>query len=229
MPKCPRKVPQEPLPGGLGIIGRASYSHTSSSDRPGRPLAVTLGETATHSPGKLREAIQLVTWRGGSQPRCARDVRVPLASEVSRSQQCGCRTPQGGCDSRPGEGPCVATAVGQPGVPQSSEGADGGSVGMGKGPWEPWQSIRDGGAFTGAHCLAPAASPRLQEALPPGWFKLVALPWSGPRALTMEASESSLLARAPCPTGCPCLPRGPTQALHTQQYLQIFFVFINVV
>lgn len=43
----------------------ASYSHTRS-DRDGRPLAVTLGGTATHSPGELREAIQLVTlpWSG---------------------------------------------------------------------------------------------------------------------------------------------------------------------
>lgn len=99
----------------------------------------------------------------------------------------------------------------------------------GRVPGSPGRVSGMGGALTGAHCLAPATSPRLQEALPPGEFKLVALPWPGLGAPTTEASESSLLARAPCPTGCPCLPRGPAQALHTRQYLQIFFVFINVV
>lgn len=207
MPKCPRKVPRKPLPEGLGIIGRVSYSHTSTSDRPGCPLAVTLGGTATHSPGKLREAIQLVTWRRGStcQPRCAWDVRVPLASEVSCSQQCGSRTPQGGCDSRPDEGPGVATVVGQPGVPQSSEGADGGSVGMGKGPWEPWQSIRDGGGRSlGLTAWPRLPAPASRKPYPLGsssWWLCRGLGWERrprkpPRAPSLPGPPARRAARA---------------------------------
>lgn len=173
--------------------------------------------TTTHTPGELIEATRQATWgrgRGGQSPICnpgaPKIVRFPLASDSAAR----------GWVPREGEGPGVAIEPSANLGSQSREGAEGGLSGNGEGPWGPWQS--DWAKWF--LCLTPAPSPCLQRSPTPSAVQAggSAVVW----ARSTDRGHPLELAPSPGPHG---LASAPSPALQTRQYLQIFFVFINIV
>lgn len=123
------------------------------------------------------------------------------------------------------------SAVRRPGVPTHVREHAGAPRGLARGPWEPPAERRGpearGGREKGPEVLLPLDTPLPRVCSPQGpILKPVALqvPAGQPWTWSRSSDRHGLSCRPPPGTAPLCPP-----ALRTQQYLQIFFVFIDVV